>query len=135
MSACPTILVVEDNEDDVYFMQRALKAAAPNIPPRFVADGLAALRYLQATAPFEDRDKNPFPSLVFLDLKLPFVHGLDVLSTIRSDPRLQSLQVYILTSSAEESDRSRANQLGVQGYLVKPPSREMLKPIVGELSF
>jgi CheY-like chemotaxis protein len=134
MNAGPTILVVEDNEDDVYFMRRALKAAASNIPTRFVANGLAALQYLRATAPFEDRDQNPFPSLVFLDLKLPLVHGLDVLSAIRSDPGLQSLPVYILTSSAEQNDRSRANQLGVRGYLVKPPSREMLEPIIGELS-
>lgn len=130
MSAPECILVVEDNEDDVYFMRRALKVTAPNMPARFVGDGRAALQYLRGTDAFANREENPFPSVVFLDLKLPVVHGLDVLATIRSEPALRDLRVFVLTSSSEDRDRARAKELGVQGYLVKPPSREMLEPIL-----
>lgn len=133
MSSAGTILVVEDNEDDLYFMRRTLKAVAPQVPVRFVTDGRAALQYLRGTDAFVDRVQNPLPSVVFLDLKLPFVHGLDVLAAIRSDPVLQALRVFILTSSSEDKDRARAQELGVQGYLVKPPSAEMLGPILGKL--
>ena len=133
MSSTPTILVVEDNEDDVYFMRRTLKAVAPRLSARFVTDGRAALQYLRGTGAFVDRAENPLPSVVFLDLKLPFVHGLDVLAAIRGDPVLQALRVFILTSSSEDKDRARAQELGVQGYLVKPPTPEMLGPILGKL--
>lgn len=131
MNENDTLLVVEDNEDDVYFMRRALKAVAPTMPVRFVSDGRAALDYLHASGEFADRNENPFPAVVFLDLKLPFVHGLEVLATIRREPALRGLRVFVLTSSSEERDRSQAEQLGVQGYLVKPPTRDMLAPILG----
>lgn len=132
MSAAPAILVVEDNADDNYFMRRALRLVAPHLAFRFVTDGRAALQYLRGVEPFADRAQNPFPSVVFLDLKLPLVTGLDVLAAIRGDPALQALRVFVLTSSAEDKDRLRAQQLGVQGYLVKPPTTEMLAPILGE---
>ena len=125
--------MVEDNDDDIFFMRRVLKGVAPNVPARFVTDGRAALQYLRGIDQFADRAENPLPSVVFLDLKLPFVHGLEVLATIRSEPTLENLPVFVLTSSSEEQDRSRARELGVQGYFVKPPSKEMLEPIVGPL--
>jgi CheY-like chemotaxis protein len=86
MSPEKTLLVVEDNEDDVYFLRRALKAVAPALPVRFVYDGQAAVDYLKGTGPSADRAAHPLPALVFLDLKLPFVHGLEVLATIRGTP-------------------------------------------------
>jgi CheY-like chemotaxis protein len=130
----PFLLVVEDNEDDIYFMRRTLQRVAPKLPVRFVMDGRAALQYLRGTDGFADREKSPYPSLVFLDLKIPFVHGLEVLAAIRKDPVLQSLRVFVLTSSSEEKDRQRADELGVQGYLVKPPTPEMLEPILSPLA-
>jgi CheY-like chemotaxis protein len=133
MSSTPAILVVEDDEDDLYFMRRTLKAVAPKLLVRVATDGRAALQYLRGTDSFVDRMENPFPAVVFLDLKLPFVHGLDVLAAIRIDPALQPLRVFILTSSSEEKDRARAQALGVQGYLVKPPTQEMLGLILGKL--
>lgn len=133
MSSAPTVLVVEDNEDDIFFMRRTLKAVAPQLPTRFITDGRAALQYLRGSDQFADRNANPLPALVFLDLKLPFVHGLDVLAAIRTDPALESLPVFVLTSSSEDNDRARAQQLGAKGYLVKPPTPQMLQPILSEL--
>ena len=134
MSAAHHILVVEDNEDDVYFMRRTLKIVAPTLSARFVTNGRAALQYLRGTDPFADREQNPFPSLLFLDLKLPLIHGLEVLAAIRSDPALRALRVFVLTSSSEEKDRAGTRELGVEGYLVKPPTREMMAPILAGLS-
>jgi CheY-like chemotaxis protein len=122
MNTVGRILVVEDNEDDTFFMQRALRTAAPGAVCDFVADGQAALDYLRATGPFASRASQPLPDVVFLDLKLPYVFGLEVLATIRSTPSLATLPVIVLTSSGEERDRTAAAQLGIVAYLVKPPN-------------
>lgn len=128
MNPITQVLVVEDNEDDVFFMRRALAGVATKAATQYVSDGQAALAYLRGAAPFDDRRQFPNPHLVFLDLKLPFVNGLEVLATIRHDPRLRNVRVVILTSSSEERDYRQAEQLGIEAYLVKPPTREMLQP-------
>ncbi len=63
---------------------------------------------------------------MFLDLKMPFVSGFDVLEWIRSQPQLSALKVFVLTGSSIERDRQRALALGAKDYLVKPPTPEML---------
>lgn len=122
MNPSPHILVVEDNEDDAFFMRRALRVVVPTAVNDFVADGQAALDYLRGAGKFAHRANQPLPDVVFLDLKLPCVYGLDVLATIRSTPNMLKLPVIILTSSGEERDRSAAATLGIVAYLVKPPS-------------
>jgi CheY-like chemotaxis protein len=71
----PTLLLIEDNEDDVFLMRRALKKAEIQLPLQVVMDGQEALNYLSGDGPFADRAQHPVPSLIFLDLKLPYVHG------------------------------------------------------------
>ncbi len=124
------ILVVEDNPDDVYFARRALRNAAPDVTVAFVHDGQAALEYLHGVGPFADRGVHPLPAMVFLDLKLPYVHGLSVLEAIRADPELQRLPVVVLTSSEEQRDRTRAEALGIQDYVVKPVRPEALRALI-----
>ena len=63
---------------------------------------------------------------MFLDLKMPFVNGFEVLEWLRVQPAIADLSVVVLTSSSEERDRRRAEQLGVKGYMVKPPSPQLL---------
>ncbi|MBC8095621.1 MAG: response regulator [Akkermansiaceae bacterium] len=121
-----TLLLVEDNEDDVFLMRRALKKAGINQPLQVVMDGQEALDYLGATGRFADQSQFPTPTLVFLDLKLPYVHGFEVLGWIRQQNSLKGLPVVILTSSPEERDRQRAHDLGAKAYFVKPPSGEVL---------
>lgn len=122
-----TILLIEDNEDDVFLMRRALKKSGVDLPLQVVMDGQEALDYLGATGKFADGSQFPAPSLVFLDLKLPYVHGFEVLSWIRRQTLLKDLPVVILTSSPEERDRQRAHDLGAKAYFVKPPNPEMLQ--------
>jgi CheY-like chemotaxis protein len=129
------ILVVEDNEDDAFFMRRALRTAAPSAVSDFVADGQAALDYLRGSGGFGHRAGQSLPDIVFLDLKLPYVPGLDVLAAIRAAPSLSTLPVIVLTSSGEERDRVAAAKLGIEAYLVKPPTGRIITDVLGQLSF
>ena len=126
MTTNRAILLVEDNEDDVFLMKRALKAAGIINKLVVVEDGQKAVDYLSGQGDYTDRDAYPFPALVFLDLKLPMKSGLEVLEWIRRQPELENLVVLVLTSSNEPSDLKRAYALGANSYLVKPPTATQL---------
>lgn len=127
------ILVVEDNADDAYFMRRALRTAAPAATCDFVADGQAALDYLRASGAYADRAGKGLPDVVFLDLKLPYVYGREVLAAIRATPHMAALPVIVLTSSGEERDHSSTAALGIIAYLVKPPRPALIAEALGKL--
>jgi CheY-like chemotaxis protein len=122
----PNILLVEDDENDVFLMERALAKAKVGVPMQLVSNGEDALRYLKGEGKYADRAHYPLPELVFLDLKLPFVHGFEVLEWIRQQSGRPDLNVVILTSSPEERDRKRAAALGAMAYCVKPPTEQLL---------
>ena len=126
MTTDRAILLVEDNEDDVFLMKRALKAARVMNPLYVVEHGQEALDYLGGAGKFANRESYPLPAVVFLDLKLPFISGHEVLAWIRRQKQLESLVVVVLTSSNEASDLSRCYSLGANSYVVKPPSPEQL---------
>ena len=129
MTNAQTIMLVEDNEDDVFMMKRALKSAEVVNPLQIAQDGQEALDYLHGSGNFADRTAHPLPALVLLDLKLPFVRGLDVLARLRSDERFESIIVVVLTSSEEPSDLRNAYRLGANSYLVKPPTPGQLEEL------
>ncbi len=120
-----TILQVEDDPNDVFFLKHALKRAGVANPIRVVNDGQEAIDYLKGAGRFADREQFPLPGLVLLDLKLPHVMGLDVLKWIRQESGL-SLVVVLLTASAEEADIASAYRLGANGFLVKPSEARKL---------
>jgi len=130
---CNVLLLVEDNSDDVFIMRRALRKAGVDSPLFVASDGKEDLDYLRGAPPFEDRSRFPLPSMVFLDLKLPFLSGFEVLEWIRQQPQFQNLEVVILTSSGEERDRRRPQQLGIRAYLVKPPRPDDVRQVIGDL--
>src|SRR5204862_7591360 len=103
---------------------RGLQKAGVQLPLHVVTDGREATEYLAGTKKFADRAQFPLPSLMLLDLKMPFANGFEVLTWIQSQPALKELPIVVLTSSAEERDRKRAAELGAKGYFVKPPTRE-----------
>jgi CheY-like chemotaxis protein len=121
------VLLVEDNEDDVFIFQRAFRQAQLTHPIQVVGDGEEAADYLLGAGSFADRTKHPVPCALLLDLKLPLKGGLEVLQLVRETPAFAGLCVVVLTSSAEERDVARAYELGAQAYLVKPPSPRMLQ--------
>lgn len=121
-----TILLVEDNPDDAFFMCRALADAGVSIPVIHLQDGREAIAYLSGSHQYADRTKHPLPSIVFLDLNLPFKTGLQVLEWLRQQPNFAKLVVIVLTSSNEPVDLSRAYRLGANSYVVKPPTTDQL---------
>jgi CheY-like chemotaxis protein len=129
----PTVLLAEDNEDDVFALKWAFKRAQITNPLQVVTDGQQAIDYLSGKGQFADRERFPLPFLVFLDLKMPYVDGFEVLSWIKKQPGLESLVVVVLTSSDEERDHQRAYALGARSYLVKPPEATEIKDILASL--
>jgi len=117
MTTSDALLLVEDNEGDEALTLRALKKH--NIPnPIVVAhDGAEALVTLFAAGGHFEHE---LPRLVLLDLNLPKIGGLEVLTSIRAHARTRCLPVVILTSSAEERDIERGYELGANSYVVKP---------------
>ncbi len=120
------ILLVEDNEDDVFLMERALEGASIVNPLLVAEDGQEAIDYLSGEGKFSDREKYPIPALIFLDLKLPVKNGLEVLAWIREKPEFEAIVVIVLTSSNEPSDLSKSYSLGANSYVVKPPTAGQL---------
>ncbi len=124
------VLLVEDNEDDVFLMKRLFRKAGIQIPLKIVTDGRMAVDYISGAGPFQDRTEYPLPDLIFLDLKLPFLQGFDVLTWIREQSEFSSMRVVVLSSSLEDLDRERAGTLG-SPYVVKPPTLEALAAYLG----
>jgi len=116
-----TILLVEDNEDDVFLMERALMSAGICNPVHVSEDGQLAIDYLDGHGEFADRDRFPYPRIVFLDLKLPRKSGFDVLSWLRSRTDLPQPLVIVMSSSNAPQDIEHVTELGAASYVVKPP--------------
>ena len=127
-----TILLVEDNSDDVELTIRALKRNGIINNIVTLRDGVQALDYLQKRGPYE-QSTDEYPALVLLDLKLPRIDGLELLGQIKADPNLKTLPVIMLTSSKQERDVSRAYQLGVNSYICKPTDFSEFVDLIGTL--
>ena len=131
MSSAGHILVAEDDTTDAFFFQRAFRRAGIPVTLHFVRDGQEVIDYLQGTGPFGDRTAYPLPQLLLLDLRMPRLHGFDVLRWIRKRADLNGLLVVLFSSSDEPRDISRAYDLGANWYLVKPHSMDELTDLVG----
>jgi DNA-binding response OmpR family regulator len=128
-----TVLLVEDDENDVFFMQRAFREAGIITPVSVACDGREAIDYMSGNGKFADRQNWPLPCLVLLDLKLPYVLGLDVLKWIRSHAEFKTVVVIVLTSSKQDADIEKAYSLGANSYLVKPPDVHELVAMVKKI--
>lgn len=129
-----TILLVEDDPNDILLTQRAFQRANIINPLQIVQDGDAAVQYLSGQEPYSDRERYPLPILMLLDLKLPRRSGLEVLAWLRQQPGLKRLLVVVLTSSRENVDLNQAYDLGVNSYLVKPVAFNGLFEMVKSLN-
>lgn len=128
-----SILLVEDNPDDVELTLRALKKN--NIANEVIVarDGEEALEYLTATGKYAGRPAADLPQIVLLDLKLPKVGGLEVLRAMRADPHTRLLPVVVLTSSSEEGDVIASYDLGANSYIRKPVDFNQFQEAVRQL--
>jgi CheY-like chemotaxis protein len=122
MGRTANVLLVDDNDDDAFFLEKSFNSVGSPAHLFRCIDGLEAQKYLQAEAPFADRGFYPLPDLVLLDLKIPHVSGLEVLRWIREHPGLHSLIVVVLSSSSLQSDIDAAYALKANSFLTKPAS-------------
>jgi CheY-like chemotaxis protein len=123
-----TLLLVEDNEDDVFLFKVAAKKLNLSHPLRIARDGREAIELLReyTTA----ATTGPRLGLVLLDLKMPYVSGLEVLEWVRTVPALRALPVVVFSSSEQEADIEAAYRLGATSFLVKPSQPDQLLEMV-----
>lgn len=114
------ILLVEDNEDHAELVRRSLAEHRVANKIIWVDNGEKALHYLLHQEEYLAPAESPRPNLILLDLRLPRMDGLEVLTYIKRDPELQRIPVVILTSSAAETDIAKAYELHANSYIVKP---------------
>ena len=108
----PQILLVEDDYMDIINVERELRKLSINLPIHIARNGYEALTLL--------KNSTVLPSVVMLDINMPRMNGLELLAEIRKDKELEHLNVFITTTSMEDSDRSEATDLDVSGYIEKP---------------
>ena len=130
MTRLRTILLVEDNLKDIELTLSALKMSKIANEIVVARDGDEALDYLYARGKFQSRALG-LPAVVFLDLKMPKVDGLEVLRQMKSDDALKRIPVVMLTSSREEVDLVTSYELGVNAYVVKPVGFQQFIDSVG----
>ncbi|TSA35838.1 MAG: response regulator [Verrucomicrobiaceae bacterium] len=128
-----TILLVEDNPDDVKLTKRALRENKIANELVVVSDGVEAMEYLAEASTAAEEGTGTLPSVILLDLKLPRMDGLETLRKIRADERLKRLPVVVLTSSKEETDILRSYDHGANSYIRKPVDFEQFSEAVREL--
>ncbi|MFN2377406.1 MAG: response regulator [Candidatus Binatia bacterium] len=129
----PFVLLVEDNPNDELLTLRALRRDGIANEIVVVRDGQEALDYLFGSGAHAGRDTSILPQVMLLDLKLPKVSGLEVLSRVRADDKLRGLPVVILTSSAMDRDVVEGYRLGANSYVQKPVSSEEFKEAIRRL--
>jgi CheY-like chemotaxis protein len=125
-----SILLVEDNLQDVEITRRAFAKGRVRNDLRVVRDGEEALDYLLRRGKYQDPASSPRPGMILLDLNLPRLGGLEVLQRIKNDESLKTIPVIVLTVSQREEDIVRSYNLGVNTYIQKPVEFENFMRVV-----
>lgn len=119
MNEQPTILVIEDDPNDLFFIKRAFSALNTRCGMQAVGDGAEAIDYLRGVDDYADRSRFPLPALILMDLKMPRVDGFEFLSWLRREESLKIIPVVVFSSSNLEGDVRRAYELGANSFIVK----------------
>jgi CheY-like chemotaxis protein len=122
-----TILIAEDSEDDAYFLRRAMEKIGWKNPVQILTDGGEVMDYLKGDGQYEDRSRYPFPSVMFIDIKMPRVNGFEVLKWLKEHEQCKVVPTIVFSSSDEPEDIERAYQLGANAYFVKPATADKLE--------
>jgi two-component system, chemotaxis family, response regulator Rcp1 len=125
-----TVLLVEDDPDDVYLTQEALRAGKLRLSLVAVSDGAAAMQYLRSEAGYAECRR---PDLILLDLNLPGMDGREVLTAVKDDPALTDIPVVILTTSKAEEDIAASYRQHANCYISKPVGIEQFRSVVASI--
>jgi Response regulator containing CheY-like receiver, AAA-type ATPase, and DNA-binding domains len=132
-----TLLLAEDDEDDIVFFRQALEEAAvkATIPVRLevTPNGEEAIRYLKGEGEFSDRAKYPFPQIIVTDLKMPLLDGLGLLAWLKEHEEYQRMPKILMSASSEEREVDEAYRLGVNTFFQKPVSLNQFRELVYHL--
>jgi CheY-like chemotaxis protein len=130
METDQTILIAEDTETDAELLKIALHSIGVKNPLVIVPDGRAVTDYLCGKGKYEERPAVAFPSVLFVDLKMPRMNGFELLGWLREHPECSIIPVIVLSSSGTESDVKMAYELGAHAYLMKPGNLDDLKAML-----
>ncbi|NLG95873.1 MAG: response regulator [Chloroflexi bacterium] len=126
--------MAEDDPDDRLLIKDAIiEAGKQSIDVYFVQDGAEMLDFLYHRGKYEDQSKAPIPELVLLDLNMPKKGGMEVLQEIKSDPRLRTIPVVVLTTSRAPEHIARSYELGGNGFITKPNTYSELVEVMRNL--
>lgn len=126
------ILLVEDDSVDIMNVQRAFKKNNINNPLHIAHNGIEALEMLRGSE--HVMRLNPQPKIILLDINMPKMNGIEFLKELRKDEDLQSISVFIMTTSNDDHDKFQAYHMNVAGYIVKPISFEKFVSAVSVLN-
>lgn len=129
------ILLVEDNEDHAELIQRSFRENQVANKIYWVKDGEEALDYLFQRGAYADNTSRLSPHLILLDLRLPKVDGIEVLKAIKTDDKLKTIPVVVLTSSESEKDIRKVYKYYANSYLVKPIDFQQFTMLMRDLGF
>jgi CheY-like chemotaxis protein len=116
-----TVLLVEDDLNDIFLVKRAFKMARIQNPLQVATDGQEAISYLRGEGKYGDRQTHPLPKLIVMDIKMPRKTGFEVLEWVKRDSKpLRRIPIVIVSSSDNPADINRAYELGANAYMVKP---------------
>ena len=127
-------LLVEDDDNDVVLLKRALRRADPGAQFCWVRDGNEAREYLAGDPRFSDRVAFPLPSVILSDLKMPRCSGIDLVKWLRQQDKFRTLPFIMFSSSDQPSDVARAYQEGANWYLAKPSAFGELVEMLARLA-
>lgn len=125
-----TVLLVEDNQDDIELTLEALQDSKVRMEIDTVSDGMSAMAYLRREGKYAGK---PRPDLILLDLNLPLMDGREVLKEIREDQDLTDIPVVVLTTSADEGDILKAYKLHANCYITKPVDFDRFTEIIRQV--
>jgi CheY-like chemotaxis protein len=132
MDEIATVLLAEDDANDVFMMQRAVRKINAPITLQVAKDGEEAIDYLSGQHKYSDRALYPLPRLILLDINMPRKNGFDVLRWLKEDGTLAHIPAVMITSSKVRSDRDTACELGARAYLVKPVRHDELQRLLND---
>lgn len=124
------IMLVDDNADDLVYLRRQLDGAGVRNPMVAFVSSEDALAYLESMRITTRLHPELCPCVLFLDLKMPQLSGMELLKFVRSQPEFNGLMIVVLTSSVSPDDREMAAELGADRYLIKFPLPEVLAEII-----
>ncbi|MBC8001616.1 MAG: response regulator [Opitutaceae bacterium] len=125
-----TILIVDDDVNDLIFTERAFRAIGVNDPIQTVSSGKEAIAYMMGEGKYSDRGIYAYPTFITTDLKMPGVDGFAVLEHLKNNPEWAVIPTVVLTSSRDLDDIKKAYMLGASSYHVKPSSPDQLRHLM-----